>query len=227
VHPENVVAELVLGNAATDDRFQVREGVAIQLDVLANDWRTAIAGITTVEQPAHGGIVTISADGQSLEYTPPAGFIGSESFSYTVEREDGTSETASVTVNVKGTWQNHKNPRDVNQDGRVDPRDLWLLVNDMHRHGTRTLPKSGAGISSYVDVSGDGRFTPQDILLLVREFSQANARNLSNDRNLIVLFSPTERLQRVVSVIAAEQVTDSNENDDAFWSSFGLTEESL
>ncbi len=56
----------------------------------ANDPRRAVKldladRITGVSAPVLGGVVEISADGQRLLYTPPAGLTGRESFEYTVD----------------------------------------------------------------------------------------------------------------------------------------------
>jgi len=47
-----------------------------------------------------GGTVAIAPDGKSVRYTPPTGFIGADSYSYTIGDGHGGSDTASVAVNV-------------------------------------------------------------------------------------------------------------------------------
>jgi hypothetical protein len=48
---------------------------------------------------ANGGTVVVQADGTVL-YTPPAGFVGLDFFTYTVEDADGNLSTATVTISV-------------------------------------------------------------------------------------------------------------------------------
>ena len=76
------------------------------LDVLTNDSISPDTGesltITAVGTPSAGGTVTISSAGTSLVYTPASGFIGNDTFTYTVS--DGTlTSQVSVTVNVVTT----------------------------------------------------------------------------------------------------------------------------
>ncbi|HEX8560198.1 MAG TPA: PxKF domain-containing protein [Pyrinomonadaceae bacterium] len=50
---------------------------------------------------ANGGDVSVSADG-SFTYNPPAGFEGTDSFTYTVTDGDGPADSATVSINVSG-----------------------------------------------------------------------------------------------------------------------------
>lgn len=72
---------------------------ASALKVLAND--TASRGALTlsaVGTPAHGSVRLL---GNELEYTPSPGYVGADSFSYTVKAEDGSSASAQVSVKVQ------------------------------------------------------------------------------------------------------------------------------
>ncbi len=90
-----------------DDTFIVDAGSgANSLDVLANEVSAAEEGetltVTAVTTPTNGGTVTIASDGLSVNYTPPASFVGTDTFEYTLS--DGTStDTVSVTVTVNPT----------------------------------------------------------------------------------------------------------------------------
>jgi len=61
------------------------------LNVLSNDFRGNGYGgprmITSVGPTSEGAIVGIVDDGRSVSYTPPAGFIGTDSFTYAVDNE--------------------------------------------------------------------------------------------------------------------------------------------
>lgn len=96
----NIVASLDL---AVNDRFSVtRNSVLNILDVLANDF--SLPGeqleIASTSGSVAGGVVQISANNQIL-YTPPAGFVGQDSFNYTMRNSAGETDTASVTVDVR------------------------------------------------------------------------------------------------------------------------------
>jgi uncharacterized secreted protein with C-terminal beta-propeller domain len=84
-----------------DDQFRVDAADGPQvLPLLVNDpFGADYSGpgqITAVTTAAHGATVAISADGHSVVYTPPAGFVGTDTFTYTV---DGTQK-AKVTIVV-------------------------------------------------------------------------------------------------------------------------------
>ncbi len=56
--------------------------------------------ITEVTQGSNGGTVSITTGGGSIQYTPEAGFTGTETFTYTLDDGSGETATATVTVNV-------------------------------------------------------------------------------------------------------------------------------
>jgi VCBS repeat-containing protein len=88
---------------ANDDTFNVaNDGAAEMLSVLANDTSNPDAGqtltITAVTQGSNGG--TVSFTGTTLSYTPASGFVGTETFTYTIRDTDNLTDTATVTVTV-------------------------------------------------------------------------------------------------------------------------------
>jgi hypothetical protein len=87
--------------SAANDTFEItRDSANNTLNVLANDSDAdgTTPTITAVGTPTNG-TVTIASDSLSLIYTPNPGFVGEETFTYTIS--DGTlTSTATVTVNV-------------------------------------------------------------------------------------------------------------------------------
>lgn len=69
----------------------------VTISVLANDSGAGLT-ITSFATPAHGSLVF--NDSQSFTYTPNAGFIGDDSFAYTVRDAQGTPASAEVTISV-------------------------------------------------------------------------------------------------------------------------------
>ncbi|MBK8161659.1 MAG: tandem-95 repeat protein [Gammaproteobacteria bacterium] len=55
--------------------------------------------VVSAGTPDHGGSVSPNPAQDALIYTPPAGFIGNESFTYTISDGNGGVDTAAVTVN--------------------------------------------------------------------------------------------------------------------------------
>jgi uncharacterized repeat protein (TIGR01451 family) len=83
---------------AQDDTYDVPEGIGSTLDVLENDSSASGGDLTIVAvgTPMHG---TATTDGDTVIYTPTTGYIGPDSFSYTMS--DGISEdSAQVSVTV-------------------------------------------------------------------------------------------------------------------------------
>ena len=77
-----------------DDYSQVdSNSVNFPINVTANDFYTTLSGskrdivdrVTSVTESDNGGATAVSADGQSILYTPPAGFQGQDQFTYTAD----------------------------------------------------------------------------------------------------------------------------------------------
>ena len=82
---------------ALPDTAVTTAGTPVTINVLANDTGTGIV-ITSFSNPANGNLV-FNGD-KSFTYTPAAGFLGEDTFSYTVRDAQGTPATAEVTVSV-------------------------------------------------------------------------------------------------------------------------------
>ncbi|MGN6544918.1 MAG: Calx-beta domain-containing protein, partial [Aureliella sp.] len=67
------------------------------------------------------------------------------------------------------TWQNSRNPYDVNDDGFVSPIDALLIINEINVNGPRKLELPGVEKTPppYFDVSGDGYVVALDVLLVI------------------------------------------------------------
>jgi PKD repeat protein/type 1 glutamine amidotransferase len=85
---------------ADDDTATTSAGSAVNIDVLAGD-TDPDSDILTVESvtPPGDGTATINANG-TVRYTPDAGFVGTDTFDYTVTDGNGGSDTGTVTVTV-------------------------------------------------------------------------------------------------------------------------------
>ncbi len=81
---------------AVADTFAVPLNAAINGNVRLNDIAVMRAAVVAGNDPAKGSLV-FNADG-SFVYTPVAGFIGTDTFTY--NGNDGTTNTATVTINV-------------------------------------------------------------------------------------------------------------------------------
>ncbi len=105
----NTVAALpVAGNVSAT----ILEGTSILLDVLADasDPSGSTLTLASYTSPSHGTLAESPAG--ALTYTPATGYLGGDSFTYTVSDGRGGSATGTVTVAVvatltSGTWPSH------------------------------------------------------------------------------------------------------------------------
>ena len=92
------------GNAApqaVDDAATVASGQPVTVPVLLNDTDSDedVLTVTEVTSPAHG-VAAVGAAGANVSYTSDSGYVGDDSFTYTVS--DGAA-TATATVNLTVT----------------------------------------------------------------------------------------------------------------------------
>jgi VCBS repeat-containing protein len=89
---------------AAGDVFQLMQGnTNIGLTVLSNDTDPdpgQTLSVTGVGATETGVTPTIGQNGQTISYTPPAGFIGTDRFTYTVSDGQGGTAQSMVTVQV-------------------------------------------------------------------------------------------------------------------------------
>jgi len=85
---------------AADDSISTTEGAAARVDVLANDTdpNGSALVLQTVGTPAHG--TAVAGSGGQVTYTPAAGYVGSDTFPYTVCDAAATAACASAHVSV-------------------------------------------------------------------------------------------------------------------------------
>lgn len=118
---------LVLTEVAdiVDDSSSTHAGVPVTIDVLANDnFENGGRQITATSNGAFGTTTIVNG---KVVYTPVAGYVGRDSFTYTVT-SGGINETATVVVDMTNT------PPVANPDTSTTPEDSTasgnVLVND-------------------------------------------------------------------------------------------------
>ena len=88
--------------AAQDDNASTYLGTAVTINVLSNDSDPdgdPLSVTGTSNGPAHGS-VTINGD-NTVTYTPNSGYIGADSFDYTISDGFGGNDTATVTIDIQ------------------------------------------------------------------------------------------------------------------------------
>ncbi|PKN82774.1 MAG: hypothetical protein CVU47_01710 [Chloroflexi bacterium HGW-Chloroflexi-9] len=120
-----LVTLTVMGPVIAVDDLALVSG-ATTIDVLTNDTGAGIT-ITAVTDGAHG---TVTTDGSMVTYTPSPLYQGSDSFTYTIEDENGQTRTATVMVNVTPDNAPPVAVDDAATTGQNQPVDIAVLMND-------------------------------------------------------------------------------------------------
>jgi outer membrane protein OmpA-like peptidoglycan-associated protein len=100
--PENIDN---VAPVAVDDTLTINVDTAITHDIVANDSdadRDTLV-LATVSTPSYG---TVSKNGNKITYTPNKGFIGTDTFTYTIFDGKGHEATATVTIHVNAGTNN-------------------------------------------------------------------------------------------------------------------------
>ena len=129
------VAVNAVADIANDSVTVGEDSGANALDLLANDnFENAGRSISAVTQGLNGGTVAINNNGTPgdttddfVTYTPTADYNGPDSFTYTVT-SNGTTETATVTVNVTGS---NDDPVNITGGGVAATEDASVAVTGL------------------------------------------------------------------------------------------------
>ncbi|NUU16586.1 tandem-95 repeat protein [Cellulomonas humilata] len=174
---DQATVTIVVTPAATDDDLGTVPpnvtSTGTAPGILANDTGSVLT-VTAVGTPAHG-TVTVDPDG-SWAYTPPAGWGGTDTFTYTATDAAGQTVGATVTVHVTPPVQLASASDDHATGAPGTPTTLLELTNDAPGdHLAWALPSvrlldpvGGLPVSSvtvpgegvWTVVSGQVRFTP-------------------------------------------------------------------
>ena len=157
---ETVLAgDVVFDNTApeaVDDQFALDlDSVDNTLDVLANDSDADGDALTlaSVGSPDNGQVVI---SGDLLLYTPAAGFVGSDSFSYTVQDGFGGQAQANVSVFISDPNQAPAAADDAATTEADQPVSIAVLANDSDPDGdTLTIATFTQPMNGSVQQEGD------------------------------------------------------------------------
>ena len=146
----------------------------IDIDVLGNDLGDLDPATVVVETPPTNGQAIPQADG-TIRYTPNDGYLGPDSFQYSVADVDGRrSAPASVDVQVvESNLQNPLNAFDVNASGTVTGLDALLVINKLSQAGgASSIPVDPADRGpDYYDVDGSKTISGLDALLVINQLA--------------------------------------------------------
>ncbi len=159
--------------SAAPDTAATEEDIDIGIDVLANDSDPDLLmegddlTIHSATEPANG-TVTIAMDGKSLVYAPDPDWNGTDTFDCTIQDQDGTQSTASVTVTVSPVNDGPAAVGDTVSTPEDQPVTVYVLANDtdpdLSREGdTLIIQDAGDPVGGTVEIAADSlslAFTP-------------------------------------------------------------------
>ena len=159
---------------ALDDAVTVAENSTVTFNVLGNDYQGSNlpVSITAVTQGSNG-TVTFDAGNGTTTYTANAGFIGTDSYTYTVTDSMGNTSNATVTVEVvETTTTTYINEDDttiidngmitstIEITDNISILDLNVQLNINHTRDADLdiflISASGTRIELFSDVGGNG-----------------------------------------------------------------------
>jgi hypothetical protein len=119
---------------AVDDFVTARSGASVQVQVTANDYDPdgeAIA-VSSVGVPGHGSVDIGTAS--TVVYTPEPGYVGVDTFDYTIVDGNGTTASATVVIDLLPVGSANQPPlgvADVAATGAEVPVIIDVLLNDV------------------------------------------------------------------------------------------------
>ena len=143
---------------ANNDTGITTEGTAVTLDVLNNDTSNSGSNqltITSVGSPQNG---TAQIVGGQIVYTPNAGFVGTDSFTYTITDSNGQTATATATVTVNPS-DDVKAADDSARTNEGEPVAINVLTND-DADASITRITRGPSNGSVTIINGQIVYTP-------------------------------------------------------------------
>ncbi|TWT69332.1 tandem-95 repeat protein [Crateriforma conspicua] len=219
--PATITLGLNVPPIANNDRAVTYWNETINIDLVDNDVDNDglidPESLSIVTSPAFGQ-VSVNTDG-TVDYIPADGFVGNDSFQYTVSDEAGfVSNTALVSVQVIASrLQNQTEFNDVNDDGFITAIDALLIINELERAGGGPIAVEPDDVPPpYYDVSGDRFITAFDSLLVINHLNRTGGGSVAGEGESSASVAPlrVDSAQSVTApvgdVVAAttETVTD-------------------
>ncbi|TKC10546.1 tandem-95 repeat protein [Pedobacter polaris] len=162
------VTSLAKPPVANNDAATTRQNDPVTVTVVTNDvpGSTPIAPATVVitVQPAHG-TVKVNADG-TVTYTPNPGYVGTDTFTYTVKDANGQTSNPAV-VNLTVVPSNPKATNDAAKTTFNTPVTIPVILNDVKDGADfdpATIEIIGQPQHGTIKINADGTitYTPKD-----------------------------------------------------------------
>ncbi len=138
--------------SASNDTFAVGMNAATELDVLSNDTDSDAFSITAMTEPTNGSLVNNSS---TITYTANDGYVGSDTFSYTITDTAGQESSAVVTLSIANLPPVAEN--DAAQTMQSQAVLIDILSNDISGGG-HSLTIASTSSPAHGSTSHDGEF---------------------------------------------------------------------
>ena len=176
--PATVTISANAAPIARDDQDSGFLDESFVIDVASNDedpdGSLDLTGIVIVDDPVRGQAVPLG-DG-TIRYIPDPGFLGFDSFQYTITDNLGRASTpADVEVRVVASrLQNPDENFDVNGSGEVSAIDALLVINLLFRSGNVSGIPVGPDDRgpNFYDVDGNQIITANDAFRVINELNR-------------------------------------------------------
>lgn len=147
---------------AIDDAVATTEDTPVTIDVFANDNDLPTSGTFTTTDPINGTVVvndsgTLDPSDDIVTYTPITGYVGVDTFTYTICDILGNCSTATVTIVVTDALD-----LDSDNDGILDSFEDLNLDAD-NDPSTDITDTDGDGIADYLDIDSDDDGIPDNV----------------------------------------------------------------
>ncbi len=198
---------------ANDDLASFTGTTPVTIDVLANDTdpdgdgHLVPSSVTVVTAP-HNGTVTPGTTPGELVYTANSGFVGTDTFRYTVSDDNGAT-SAPGTVTVVGLTSGTVNGDFTDTDG-VTPVTINVLANDSAPSGAQLLP--GSVTIVHAPAHGHVKKTPNGLVTYTADagFTGTDTFQYTVRDKLGHTSKPTTVSVRVNRPVAADDWTDTD-----------------
>ena len=147
---------------AIDDAVATTEDTPVAIDVLVNDNDIPTSGSFTTTNPTNGTVLindngTPDPSDDTVTYTPTTGYVGVDTFTYTICDSLGNCSTATVTIVVTDALD-----LDADNDGILDSFEDLNLDAD-NDPSTGITDSDGDGIADYLDIDSDDDGIPDNV----------------------------------------------------------------
>ncbi len=147
---------------AIDDAIATTEDTPVDINILANDNDLPSIGTLTTTNPTNGTIIvndggTTDPSDDTVTYTPNTGYVGVDTFTYTICDDAGNCSTATVTIVITDAID-----LDADNDGILDSIEDLDADNDGDP-STNPTDTDGDLVPDYLDIDSDNDGIPDNV----------------------------------------------------------------